>query len=236
MEGNVMNIDFTFTLIIGFICIIIGFAIGRLLGSLRETKQADSDHPEWDEVILVWRHPRKDNLIVKLGGDTFERGTDLDTKSRKRIHQVLMQLHQWLDPEFAKPPGKEEKPDQPDLQMEPPAQVQVEIPSPVEKKTVPQVFNPRNALTNAMLFDIPDSAFKADSIVEQIDNILQLILKETKMEDNAIRLMDMPNKGMVVMIGLDLYEEIDDIPDLQFKNLIRQAVWLWENRKDRPED
>jgi hypothetical protein len=46
----------------------------------------------------------------------------------------------------------------------------------------------------------------------------------------------MPKKGMVVMIGLDLYEEIDDIPDLQFKNLIRQAVWLWENRKDRPED
>ena len=44
--------------------------------------------------------------------------------------------------------------------------------------------------------------------------------------------MDIPNKGMVVMIGLNQYEEIDDIPDNQIKALIRQAVWLWENRKE----
>ena len=231
-----MDLDFTFTLVIAFICIIIGFVLGRLMSSLREPKQAESDHPEWDEVIGIWRHRRKDNLIVTLGDDNFERGADLDAQSRNRIHQILMQLHNWLDPEYSKPPVKEEKIVQPDLQMEPSAQVQLEIPSSLATKPVPQVFNPRSALTNAMLFDIPDSAFKADSIVEQIDNILQLILKETKMEDNAIRLMEKPDKGMVVMIGLNQYEEIDDIPDLQFKNLIRQAVWLWENRKERPED
>ena len=231
-----MDLDFTFTLVIAFICIIIGFVIGRLLSSLREPKHTDSDHPEWDEVMQIWRHPRKDNLIVTLGDDHFERGTDLDSKSRKQIHQVLMQLHNWLDPESLKPPAKEEKTEPADGKIETPAQAKLEIPPLVEKKPVPQVFNPRTALTNAMLFDIPDSAFKADSIVEQIDNILQLILKETKMEDNAIRLMEKPDKGMVVMIGLNQYEEIDDIPDLQFKNLIRQAVWLWENRKDRPED
>ena len=87
-----------------------------------------------------------------------------------------------------------------------------------------------------MLLEIPDSAFKPDSIVEQIDNILQLVLKESGMEDSAVRLMDMPNKGMVVVIGLDMYDEIDDIPDGQIKSVIRQAVWLWENRKDRPDN
>jgi len=220
-----MDLDFTFTFIIAFICMVIGFAIGRLLSSLREPQKPDSEHPDWEKVMQIWRDSEKEDLIVTIGDIPFEVGSEVNPKTSNHILKIVQQLHNWLEPQ--PPPQKEE----PASEEEP-----IEISLPVEDKPVPQVFSPRNMLANAMLFDIPDSAFKADSIVEQIDNILQLILKETKMKDHAVRLMDMPTKGMVVVIGLDIYDEIDDIPDLEIKTLIRQAVWLWENRKDRPED
>jgi hypothetical protein len=241
LEGNPMDFDFTFTFIIAFICIIIGFAIGRLLNTLREPEKddAESEHPDWEKVMQIWREPKKRDLIVTIGDFPFTVGSEVNPKTRDHILKTVQKLHNWLVPPHPiqeEEPTPELKPILRDYEEETPKEPPIDIPLPTGDKPVPQVFNPSKMITNAMLFDIPDSAFKADSIVEQIDNILQLILKENKMEDSAVRLMDMPNKGMVVAIGLDMYDEIDDIPDLSIKTLIRQAVWLWENRKERPED
>ena len=231
-----MNFDSTSIFLIAAICVVIGFFIGRLVSSLRESQKPDSTHPDWDEVLQVWRDPRKDDLIVTIQDDAYERGRDIDPKSRNMIHQALMQLLHWLDPKRPGPAAEDVKEIPSGTPASIPPDYPLELPEPVETNKPRQIFNPRNALANAMLFDIPDSAFKPESIVEQIDNILQLVLKESDMEESAVRLMDMPGKGMVVVIGLDMYDEIDDIPDGQIKSLIRQSVWLWENRKERPDE
>jgi hypothetical protein len=40
--------------------------------------------------------------------------------------------------------------------------------------------------------------------------------------------MDIPGRGMVVFVGLDTYGEIEDVPDLAIKTVIREAVKKWE--------
>jgi hypothetical protein len=42
--------------------------------------------------------------------------------------------------------------------------------------------------------------------------------------------MEFPNKGMVVLIGLDQYEGIDAVPDENIRALLRAAVAEWEAR------
>ena len=41
--------------------------------------------------------------------------------------------------------------------------------------------------------------------------------------------MELPTKGMVVMIGLDQYDTVDDVPDPAIQALIRTSVKEWED-------
>jgi hypothetical protein len=66
------------------------------------------------------------------------------------------------------------------------------------------------------------------SIVAQIDEILQSKLADSPLAERGIRLMELPTKGLVVMVGLQQYEEVDAVPDPEIRALIRQSVDEWE--------
>jgi len=68
------------------------------------------------------------------------------------------------------------------------------------------------------------------SIAAQIDDILQEKLKDSPLAGRAIRLMELPNRGMVVMVGLNQYDGVEAVPDEEIRNLIRSAVAEWEER------
>ncbi len=69
------------------------------------------------------------------------------------------------------------------------------------------------------------------SITAQIDEILQEMLKESGRENQAIRLIDDPGEGVIVMVGLEQYEGVDTVPDPDIRSLIRSAVAEWERRE-----
>jgi hypothetical protein len=79
-----------------------------------------------------------------------------------------------------------------------------------------------------MVPDIPPEPPK--SIVAQIDDILQEKLEGTPLSKRGIRLRELPNQHMAVMVGLDQYEGVEDVPDEEIRNLIRSAVSEWEKR------
>ena len=62
----------------------------------------------------------------------------------------------------------------------------------------------------------------------QIDQILQTKLEGTHLDDQGIRLVEGPEQGMVIEIGLDKYTEIEAVPDEQIRQLIRLSVADWE--------
>jgi len=69
---------------------------------------------------------------------------------------------------------------------------------------------------------------KPMSLVEQIDEILQKNLRGTTLEQRGVRLMELPAKGMMVLVGLDQYERVQDVPDEDVRAAIRSAVKEWE--------
>ncbi len=69
------------------------------------------------------------------------------------------------------------------------------------------------------------------SITTQIDEILQEMLKESGRENQAIRLVEDPGGGVIVMVGLEHYDGVDAVPDPEIRSLIRSAVAEWERRE-----
>jgi hypothetical protein len=49
-------------------------------------------------------------------------------------------------------------------------------------------------------------------------------------EKRAIRLLELPGKGMVVAVGLEQYDGVGAVPDPEIRSLIREAVSDWERR------
>ena len=73
-------------------------------------------------------------------------------------------------------------------------------------------------------------AAPANSIVSQIDAILQSRLAGTPLEERGIFLAQSPEGGVSVYVGLTRYSGIDDVPDPQIKAAIRAAISEWENK------
>ena len=71
----------------------------------------------------------------------------------------------------------------------------------------------------------PPQAQSPDQMLEEINEILQRSLASTT--DRGIRLFPDGVGGVKVMIGVKSYE-IEDVPDDETKDLIRQAVAEWE--------
>ncbi|HUE98528.1 MAG TPA: hypothetical protein VMN99_04695 [Anaerolineales bacterium] len=70
----------------------------------------------------------------------------------------------------------------------------------------------------------------ANSIVRQIDTILQSRLAGTHLEERGVFLTQSPEGGVMVYIGLTRYNGIDEVPDAEIKAAIRAATAEWENK------
>ncbi len=71
------------------------------------------------------------------------------------------------------------------------------------------------------------------SIVEQVDDILKEIVAGTPMEARLIRLVEDPQSGVVVWVGLEHYNGVDMVPDPEIKAVLRKAGAEWERRTER---
>ena len=70
----------------------------------------------------------------------------------------------------------------------------------------------------------------ANSIVGQIDSILQARLEGTSLADRGIFLTQSPEGGVNVYVGLTRYNGVEDVPDPQIKAAIRAAIAEWEDK------
>jgi hypothetical protein len=108
-----------------------------------------------------------------------------------------------------------------------PISTPAEIPStPVQRPSI----SPVDVIARALQPDKSALQPPPKSIAGQIDEILQEMLENSDIAVKAVRLMELPNKGMVVMVGLKQYEGVDAVPDDEIKNIIRSAVAEWERR------
>lgn len=71
----------------------------------------------------------------------------------------------------------------------------------------------------------------APSVAAQIDSILQSRLTNTHLADRGIRLQPLPGNDMSVVVGLDHYVSVEDVPEEDIRSIIRSAVDEWVRRK-----
>jgi hypothetical protein len=93
------------------------------------------------------------------------------------------------------------------------------------------------SLNPLQVFNLPKSSSSQTdqdefdkSIVTQIDEILQARLEDTPLADRGIRMVEAPDRGMMIEVGLHSYTDIDAIPDEDIRRLIRLSVAEWERR------
>jgi hypothetical protein len=215
-----------------------GYFFGLFEGRGQGYKRRKAEETEEDEAVGEAEAPPPDSpplppdetsvLNVSLGEDgqlhlnldgKRVEASAVDAEQRKRMIAVLTQIRPWLEaqaPAAAPPPAQPRPASSP--QSAPPAgEMSPTPPKPPSKPAAPPA--PKNE---------EESATEPQSIVAQIDSILQMQLVGTPLEERGVRLLESPEGGVVVWVGLEKYEGIDDVPDDQIKSVIRKAINAWE--------
>ena len=155
----------------------------------------------------------------------------LSSEQRKRLIEMLNIMRPWLEGRSApvSAPSMPSQPSPPASQPVSPVQTQMQ-PTPIQPETPapprPQPTPPKPATIAKE--DRP--AAPANSIVTQIDTILQARLVGTPLEKRGIFLTQSPEGGVMVYIGLRPYHGVDEVPDPEIKAAIRAAISEWEDK------
>ena len=191
--------------------------IGAFIGGLIERRLNRNSNPrlppvpsdnklarEGDlEILRAWR-TQAGKIWLEMDGTRLEDKTSLQTDQRRRLLNVVLDVRPWLEAT----PGVERVPEV----QAPPAAPLVQ---PEKKKGKPSDENAK-----------PVPVLK--SIIQQIDDVLQIKLETSAFKDRDIQLVEGPGGIVLVKDGVNKYEGVDSVPDPEIKALIRQAVTDWE--------
>ncbi len=76
-----------------------------------------------------------------------------------------------------------------------------------------------------------DSKTKILSVIDEVNDILQKKLTGSPLAGKGIHLMENHNKEIRFWVGLNSYDDVDEIPDPEVRQIIDAAVKEWEKRR-----
>ena len=164
----------------------------------------------------------------------------LSSDQRKRLIDMLNILRPWLEGRSVPAPAPAARPTPPltpkpatlderlDALGSPMPQNKPAPPPPPPPATRQTAQPPATRASTIAKEDRP--AAPANSIVGQIDSILQARLAGTQLAERGIFLTQSPEGGVNVYVGLTRYNGLDDVPDPEIKSIIRAAISEWENK------
>lgn len=238
-------------ILIAFFTALLGFVAGAFvmyLWSEREKERPESsDIPEGinlnehQSIVRLWREVKSGALLTEYGGKIYRKGEKPDKNPAKNLRHVGMEWAGWLaglnpqTPVETKPPTASTSVVPVPLPV--PAssssavkQNDVNVPLPASVKPTPSVTVLPGAITPTVVQnDVP----VAKSMVQAIDEILQERLENSPLKSKGIKLVEQPPVGVVVWVGLDHYNGVEDVPDEEVKAFIRSAVSIWEEKNSR---
>jgi hypothetical protein len=210
----------------------------------QEKKDLPPPQPAKPETITV-----DDPGLLRIKDENGSFALDLDGRrlnpvslspaQRRRLIEMLNIMRPWLEGKPAPAPAVKPTPPPPPLQPttlddrlnafgsastpSEPASPQPVTP-PARQPAQPPASRPSTIARD----DRP--ATPANSIVSQIDVILQDRLAGTPLEERGIFLAQSPEGGVMVYVGLTRYNGVDEVPDAEIKAAIRAAIAEWENK------
>ena len=215
--------DISGVILLASIGVVIGFLLAALIFSLRKESSPEQVPQQQllsdsENKIRVWREGGDQRLVVEMNGVSHRQESDLHTDQKRLLVNLTRELQSWIGSSTTAAAVSAAQKDIP----------KAALPQTDEVKKSPSL-NPLKVFSDSLQplkkseLDVLDQ-----SIVSQIDSILQNKMEGTHLEDRGVRLVEGPDQGMVIEIGLDKYTEIEAIPDEQIRNLIRLSVAEWE--------
>jgi hypothetical protein len=227
-------------LLIALVCVAVGVVVGVMVTNLisPKTPAAPASDPDLEQAAGLWREPQTGSLLVEMDGLKFHSVNDMNDDQRHRLLKGTQDLRLWSGvPEV--PQGEEAAATgvelvaggAPAAELAEGEQSLGQPPSlPVAETIKRPSLNPVEVLARALRADVPKTGSPPLSIAGQIDEILQAKLENSSLKGRAIRLMELPGKGMVVMVGLDQYDSVSSVPDPEIRGLLQACVEEWEGR------
>lgn len=227
--------------IFGLFTLIFGYAAGNFFPMLKDnpfspankskTDDDESDLPDFEdllaapmpvsptsdllEVAQFWRKDETNELVAQIDNKLINLEDELSGDQHALLSLLLLDLGNWVGLE-----GRMQA-----IQTIEAEKINEEESSEVKAPG----FSPVDMLKKAVMADV--FLPLADvSLADQIDPILQRMLSDSPLEDRGISLMDIEGRGMVVNVGLDLYDSVGDVPDDEIRAMIQMAVDEWEKR------
>jgi hypothetical protein len=233
-------------IIIGSLGFLLGF-ITRMLtsGGSKSTKKSElpkvtkPKNRNWTEVAHLWRDDKDKRLIFQIDNQYYKRGEELTSRERKILLKVVMDFYLWLEPPNAKQISthtsdvatihRPDKSPAPELLSSKSGQDFVPEYSELTSPEIQPSVRPVGGILSTTI-STPDTP--SPTMVAQVDRILQEKLEAAGMQKWAVRLIESPNKGMIVMVGMERYEAIDDVPYKRVRDIIRLSVAEWEQHAE----
>jgi hypothetical protein len=202
--------------------LLIGYIIGLLEAGIKQNikdkkKNQNKEKPETlaapvrqANLLSINRDP-SNSLIVEVDGQILQRKEDLSGESRAKLIKLLVEMRPWLEatPNATAKPVKGIQPG----------------------TTPPHPLVPRSTASTSPIAETQAAPVTPpESIVSQIDAILQICLASSHLAGQGIRLVESSEGGVNVFVGLNKYGGIDAVPDPEIQAIIRQAVAEWEGQ------
>jgi hypothetical protein len=165
------------------------------------------------EVFGAWR-TGGNKIWLEMDGKRLDNKETLLPEQHQRLLSLVLDLRPWLETarSAALRPGTVSQPAQP---AGPETGVVVQ---PIQEKKGKSGFAGEDTTPLSVL----------ESIIEQIDRVLQANLATSVFKERGIRLTEGPGGIVIIKDGLNTYEGVDNVPDPQVKAFIQQAVTDWE--------
>jgi hypothetical protein len=153
-------------------------------------------------------------LNLELDNEPVNAPASATPEHRRRLISLLTQIRPWIEGGPVAPAAPK-----------PAASTPARAPQSAARAPAPKPAAPAEPKSGEAAIAPPPT-----TIVGQINAVLQARLAATPLADKRIQLVEAPNGGVRVYIGLKFYEGVDAVPDPEIVAAIRAAIAEWEKK------
>ena len=176
--------------------------------------------------VVLWHDRRKMKLAARIRNEIVDLDDELTQKQHGDLSMLLVDLQERIGLPATLREAIADRTDKVFAEKE-----RRRVLPKKEEEVKPPSLNPIRTFVNYVQADIPKVDSTA-SIPDQINLILQEMIKGTPLAERGISMAEWPNRGAVFIVGVEVYEDIHKIPDPDVRVAIRDAVKKWELTQD----
>ncbi len=220
------NLDSIF---LGIFCFLMGAAlVGGVIAlrgrALKRRAAGAPPEPDLVEVAQLYRSRKTHRLVVSLDNQIHTSAGELSDDQHKRLSSVAAVLKTWLtEPSPAVQAAAAQVSPVTPVPLPTPAQALPGLVTP-PAEIKPVAARPLEALNRALVPNPSQMAVQFKSIAAQINDVLQSRLPGSPYAGQGIALVETPNQGVVVRIGIEEYPGVEAVPDPEIRSFIKAAV------------